>query len=330
ALAPRCRWVFPGLDRRLTAAPALVTTAPPGRPYAAAAKTAKKGSQKTKQEETTKKKVTRRRPLLSKPVDDVYLTWYYERPSYDVEEAVGMLKKFQELDFTHPKQFVYINVFLDMELQKKKKVDPFESIVLLPYRFTDETNKVLVFTENEQEAEIARENGAAVVGGVELIKWILEDEIQVDFYVAVPAIMPKLIPLRGKLKRKYPSTKRNSLGHDIPKMLHFFREGLEYTVQDEHVIKTRIARLDMPTEQIVANLKTVIHDICTFKPSTYDPIVQKLVIRSSTSEGLLLNIAELLPQVEKVETEENAEEKKAEDKNAEDDEEKPVQGSVNT
>lgn len=56
---------------------------------------------------------------MSKPVDDVYLTWLYKRPSYNVEEAVGMLKKFQELDFTHPKQYVYINVFLDTVLQKK-------------------------------------------------------------------------------------------------------------------------------------------------------------------------------------------------------------------
>nr|XP_009933832.1 PREDICTED: 39S ribosomal protein L1, mitochondrial [Opisthocomus hoazin] len=284
-------------------------------------RTAKKGSQKAKKEETKKKQVTKRRPLMSKPVDDVYLTWYYERPSYDLEEAVGMLKKFQELDFTYPKQHVYINVFLDMTRQKKKKVDPFASTVLLPYRFTDETNKVLVFTEDEQEAEIARENGAAVVGGVELIKWILEDEIQVDFYVAVPAMMPKLIPLRSKLRRKYPSTKRNSLGHDIPKMLQLFREGLEYTVEDERVIKTRIARLDMPTEQIVANLKTVISDICTFKPSTDGPFVQKLVIRSSTSEGLLLNLDGLLPQVEKVEEGE---------KSAEDDEENRVQESVST
>ncbi|KFQ86378.1 hypothetical protein N337_01313, partial [Phoenicopterus ruber ruber] len=243
ALTPLRGCVFPQLDQRLATAPALVRAAQPARPYAAAAKTARKGSQKTKQEETKKKLVTKRWPLMSKPVDDVYLTWYYERPSYDVEEAVGMLKKFQELDFTYPKQHVYINVTLDMALQKKKKVDPFASTVLLPYRFTDEMNKVLVFTENEQEAEIARENGAAVVGGVELIKWILEDEIQVDFYVAVPAIMPKLIPLRNKLRRKYPSTKRNSLGHDIPKMLQLFREGLEYMVQDERLIKTRIARV---------------------------------------------------------------------------------------
>ncbi|NXR08504.1 RM01 protein, partial [Semnornis frantzii] len=237
-LAPSRRWVCPGLDQRLAAAPALV---PPVRFYAAAAKPAK-SSQKAKKKETKPKGTTRRRPLMSKPVDDVYLTWLYKRPSYDLEEAVGMLKKFQELDFTNPKQYVYINVFLDMAL-KKKKVEKFSSTVLLPYRFTDEINKVLVFTENEQEAEIARENGAAVVGGLELIKWILEDEIQVDAYVAVPEIMPKLIPLRNKLKRKYPNTKKNSLGRDIPQMLKLYKEGLQYSVEDEDVIKTRIARV---------------------------------------------------------------------------------------
>ncbi|XP_051475451.1 39S ribosomal protein L1, mitochondrial isoform X2 [Apus apus] len=320
ALAAGRGSVFPGLRLRLF--PALPGAPPPSRPLAAAARTAKKGSRRTRQEDTKKKAGTGRRPLLNKPVDDVYLTWLYKRPSYGVEQAVAMLKKFQVLDFTHPRQYVYINVFLDMALEKKKKVDPFSSTVLLPHRFADETNKVLVFTENEQEAEIARENGAAIVGGVELIKWILEDEIQADFYVAVPAIMPKLIPLRNKLKRKYPNTRRNSLGHDIPKMLQLFREGLEYVVEDERVIKTRIARLDMPTEQIIANLKTVIQDICTFKPPTYGPLVQKLVIRSSTSEGLLLKRDGLLPQVEKVEEEKNADE--------DDDEEKHAQESVST
>lgn len=48
--------------------------------------------------------------------------------------------------------------------------------------------------------------------------------------------------------------------------------------------------------------------------------MRKLVIRSSTSEGLLLNLDGLLPQVEKVEEEENAD----------DNEEKNVQESVST
>ncbi|NXQ62651.1 RM01 protein, partial [Anthoscopus minutus] len=322
ALAPGCGWVLPGLQQRL-AVPAVLSPAT-ARPYAAAAKTAKKDAKRPRQEKVKEKPPPRRRLLMSKPVDDVYLTWLYRRPSYELEQAVGMLKEFQELDFTHPKQFVYINVFLDMALQKKKKVDPFSSSVALPHRFTDEVNKVLVFTENEQEAEVAREHGAAIVGGVELIKWILEDEIQADFYVAVPAIMPKLIPLRNKLKRKYPSTHRKSLGSDIPQMLRFFRECLEYAVEDENIIKTRIARLDMPAEHIIANLKTIIHDICTFKPSNFDPIVQRLVIRSSTSEGLLLNLDGILPQVEKVE-------EKEEENAVDEDEQKPAsQESVST
>ncbi|XP_053797554.1 39S ribosomal protein L1, mitochondrial isoform X2 [Vidua chalybeata] len=326
ALAPRCGWLLPGLEQRL-AVPAVVSPAA-ARPYAAAAakaakKDAKKDAKRSRQEKEKEKPLPRRRPLMSKPVDDVYLTWLYRRPSYELEQAVGMLKRFQELDFTHPKQFVYINVFLDMALQKKKKVDPFSSSVSLPHRFTDEVNKVLVFTENEQEAEVAREHGAAIVGGVELIKWILEDEIQADFYVAVPAIIPKLIPLRNKLKKKYPSVRRNSLGSDIPRMVQFFRECHQYTVEDESVIKTRIARLDMPTEHIIANLKTIIHDICTFKPSNFDPIVQRLVIRSSTSEGLLLNLDGILPQVEKVE-------EKEEEDAGDEDQQKPVQESLST
>ncbi|XP_072784998.1 large ribosomal subunit protein uL1m isoform X2 [Taeniopygia guttata] len=298
ALSPRCGWILPGLEQRL-AVPAVVNSVT-SRPYAAAAaKAAKKDDKRSRQEKVKEKEKEkprpRRRPLMSKPVDDVYLTWLYRRPSYGLEQAVAMLKRFQELDFTHPKQFVYINVFLDMALQKK----------------------------NEQEAEVAREHGAAIVGGVELIKWILEDEIQADFYVAVPAIIPKLIPLRNKLKKKYPSTRKNSLGSDIPKMVQFFRECHQYTVEDESVIKTRIARLDMPTEHIIANLKAIIHDICTFKPSNLDPIVQRLVIRSSTSEGLQLNLDGILPQVEKVE-------EKEEENAGDEDQQKPAQESVST
>lgn len=51
--------------------------------------------------------------------------------------------------------------------------------------------------------------------------------------------------------------------------------------------------------------------------------MKKLVIRSSTSEGLLLNLDGLLPEAEKVE---EKEEEPAED----DDEEKPVQESIST
>lgn len=37
---------------------------------------------------------------------------------------------------------------------------------------------------------------------------ILDDEISADFYVAVPDILPKLVPLKNKLRKKFPKSKR--------------------------------------------------------------------------------------------------------------------------
>lgn len=44
---------------------------------------------------------------------------YYPRTIYDVSEAIDMLKTFQRLDFTPQEQPVYIDLQLNMKLQKK-------------------------------------------------------------------------------------------------------------------------------------------------------------------------------------------------------------------
>lgn len=53
------------------------------------------------------------------PVDDVYILRYYPRTIYDAAEAIDMLKNFQKLDFTPHEQPVYIDLRLNMKLEKK-------------------------------------------------------------------------------------------------------------------------------------------------------------------------------------------------------------------
>lgn len=53
------------------------------------------------------------------PVDDVYIMRFYPRTIYDAANAIDMLKKFQQLDFTSHNQPVYIDLKLDMKLEKK-------------------------------------------------------------------------------------------------------------------------------------------------------------------------------------------------------------------
>ncbi|XP_070361681.1 large ribosomal subunit protein uL1m isoform X4 [Equus asinus] len=220
----------------------------PNRHFAAATKPAKKtkkgAKQKTLEEKKDEIEKIKSYPFMEgEPEDDVYLKHLYPRQIYDVEKAIHLLKKFQILDFTNPKQGVYLDLTLDMALGKKKKVEPFASVLSFPYPFISEINKVAVFTRNASEIKIAEENGAAIAGGTDLIQKILDDEIQLDFYVAVPEIMPELNPLKKKLKKRFPKLAQNSIGRDIPKMLELFKTGHEIKVDEEreNFLKTKIA-----------------------------------------------------------------------------------------
>uniref|UniRef100_A0A2K5C6W5 Large ribosomal subunit protein uL1m n=1 Tax=Aotus nancymaae TaxID=37293 RepID=A0A2K5C6W5_AOTNA len=250
--------------------PCSVNVQVPNRHFAAATKSAKKTKKGAKEKTPDEKK------------DDVYLKCLYSRQIYEVEKAVHLLKKFQVLDFTHPKQSVFLDLTLDTTQGKKKDVEPFTSVVSLPYPFASEIKKVAVFTGNASEVEIAEENGAAFAGGTNLIRKILDDEIVVDFYVTVPEIMPELSQLRKKLNKRFPKVSQNSIGHDIPKI--------------ENFLQTRIATLDMSSDQIAANLQAVINEVCRHRPLSLGPFVIRAFLRSSTSEGLLLKIDPLLPK----------------------------------
>ncbi|XP_047408350.1 LOW QUALITY PROTEIN: 39S ribosomal protein L1, mitochondrial-like [Sciurus carolinensis] len=276
----------------------------PNRHFAAAAtKSAKKTKKDTKGKASDEKKDEIERiksyPYMEgEPEDDVYLKRLYPRQIYEVEKAVQLLKKFQILDFTNPKQGVYLDLTLDMALGKKKKVEPFASVISFPYPFASEINKVAVFTGNASEIKIAEENGAAFAGGTNLIQKILDNEIQVDFYVAVPEIKPELNHLKKKLKKKFPRLARNSIGCDIPKMLELFKTGREIRVDEEreNFLSTQMATLDMSSDQIATNLQAVISEVCKHRPLNLGSFVVRAFLRSTTSKGLLLKIDPLLPK----------------------------------
>ncbi|XP_041691924.2 39S ribosomal protein L1, mitochondrial isoform X2 [Coregonus clupeaformis] len=230
------------------------------------------------------------------PVDDVYVTRFYPKPVHETAVAVDLLKSFQMLDYTPLDQPVYINLKLDMKLEKKKKVDPFVSTVHLPYLFKTEVNKVAVFTENPDQAKVAKENGAAFVGGADLVQRILDDEVDADFYVAVPDIISKLLPLKNKLRKKFPKNKRGSVGVDIPKMLELFKTGHEYIVEKDTVM-TRVGTLDMPKQQLIANIQTVVQDVCSHRPASLGHFIERAIVSCQTSEALLFKSEELVQKV---------------------------------
>ncbi|XP_043968382.1 39S ribosomal protein L1, mitochondrial [Gambusia affinis] len=263
---------------------------------------------KDKKEEEKKKEKKEKRVIDDKdrpkpfgktawvPVDDVYVKQFYARVVHSAADGISMLKRFQKLDFTPADQPVYVDLKLDMKLEKKKKVDPFVSTVRLPHPFKTETNKVLVFTEDSGQAKVAKENGAAVVGGAELIQPILDDEISADFYVAVPDILTKILPLKNKLRKKFPKSKRGSVTNNISQALELFKMGHEYLVESDCFVRTQIATLDMPSEQILANLQAIVTDVCSHRPASLGPFVERAIMSSQTSEAVWFRPESVLPE----------------------------------
>ncbi|XP_069782877.1 large ribosomal subunit protein uL1m [Narcine bancroftii] len=231
------------------------------------------------------------------PIDDVYWVQNYAKPVLDIETAIDSLKKFQQLDFTYPKQPVYIDLRLDMKLEKKKKVDPFVRVVQLPYAFTTKPNSVVVFTENPEVVTVAQQHGADVVGGMELLQRILDEEVEGDFYICTPDMVSKLGPLKNKLRKRFPKSKRGSVGHNIPEMIKTFKTGHEYQVERDCYIFSKVGMLDMPKEHIAANVAAIIKDACTQRPVSFGPFVERAIICSATSESLLFKAEPFLPQI---------------------------------
>ncbi|XP_051899746.1 39S ribosomal protein L1, mitochondrial isoform X3 [Pristis pectinata] len=188
----------------------------------------------------------------------------------------------------------------------QKKVDPFVRVVQLPYSFMTKPNSVVVFTENPEEVTVAQQHGADVVGGMELVQKILDEEVQGDFYVSAPDMVSKLVPLKNKLRKKFPKSKRGSVGHNIPEMIKVFKTGHEYQVERDCYVLSKVGTLDMPKEHIAANVATIIKDVCTQRPVSFGPFVKRAIICSATSESLLFKAEPFFPQL----TEDNEEENK--------------------
>uniref|UniRef100_A0A673X9A1 Mitochondrial ribosomal protein L1 n=1 Tax=Salmo trutta TaxID=8032 RepID=A0A673X9A1_SALTR len=161
-------------------------------------------------------------------------------------------------------QYIYMHV---LNLLFQKKVDLFVSTVYLPYLFKTDVNKVSVFTENPDQAKVAQENGAAFVGGADLVQRILDDEVDVDFYI-------------------FPKNKRGSVGVDIPKMLELFQTGHEYIVEKERSGHAQTA---------AHSQQTVVEDVCYHQPTRH--FIERAIVGCQISEALLFKSEELVQKV---------------------------------
>ncbi|XP_004523172.1 39S ribosomal protein L1, mitochondrial [Ceratitis capitata] len=244
------------------------------------------------------------------PQDNVYVLKYYRWPVYTVAEAIQCHRETHHPSiYNVPNAPLNVEIELDMQAEKKNRfVDNFQRMAMIPHKFDHgEERKILVFTKGNEEISEARQAGASLVGGIELIKDITNGELLLSdyqFVIAHPNILPELIALRGLMKRKFPNPRSETLGTNLAEMIERFSNGISYTAtKDEHqqdfgFISTSVGTLDMDTTKLEENLRSLLNDVNSVRPKREgEHFIKRVLLKSPpSSERLKIDAFKYIPE----------------------------------
>lgn len=184
---------------------------------------------------------------------------------YPLEEALGLTASIAKAKFDET-----------VELAVRLGVDPRQAdqnvrgTVALPHG-TGRTVRVAVFAKGEKERE-AKEAGADVVGGDELVKKISEENwLEFDKAVATPDMMGavgrigKLLGPRGLM----PNPKLGTVTFEVAKAVKELKAGkVEYRVDKAGNVHVPVGKVSFGPERLAENANAVLNSLAKAKPSS--------------------------------------------------------------
>ncbi|XP_011153153.1 39S ribosomal protein L1, mitochondrial isoform X2 [Harpegnathos saltator] len=228
----------------------------------------------------------------SEAVDNVWIINQHKWKVYSFEEAVQVHREMHHPTM-HNSPNAFIKAFIELDMQGVKKtkfVETFSKIACIPNKFEHgQVRKILAFCKSPEMQDLARDTGAHLCGGKELIKQAQQGVFSVkeyDIIISEPSLLPDLLLIRGILKRKFPSTKLGTLGNDINALVMKFLNGVKYTVKPHDLLKSYgttdviFGTLNMDVKQLEENLAAVITDINDAKPHRPGPFITRVRLMS--------------------------------------------------
>jgi large subunit ribosomal protein L1 len=161
-----------------------------------------------------------------------------------------------------------VDVVMRLGVDPRKADQMVRGTVNLPHG-TGKTARVLVFA-NADKAEAAREAGADVVGGDELIEKVNGGWLDFDAVVATPDMMGKV----GRLGRVLgprglmPNPKTGTVTPDVAKAVSDIKGGkISFRVDKQSNLHLIIGKASFSEQQLVENYAAALDEVLRSKPS---------------------------------------------------------------
>lgn len=207
---------------------------------------------------------------------------------YSATEAIELVKQTANTKFKGT-----VEVHVRLGIDPKKTDQGVRGSISLPHG-TGKTKRVAAFVTETKEKE-AKEAGAFLIGGADLIKKIKETEkTDFDMAVAEPAMMKLMAPIAKILGQRglMPNPKTGTVTENIAGIIKEINAGkIDFKNDDSGNVHQIIGKTDFDSEKLVANLKTFIDALNASKPSTVKKVfITNIVVNASMGPGIKVKI----------------------------------------
>ncbi|KAL1562790.1 50S ribosomal protein L1 [Salvia divinorum] len=181
---------------------------------------------------------------------------------YDVKEAIRLVKTNARKTFEETLE-AHVRMTRDL-VRTDLKLD---GSVRLPHG-AGKTYRVAVFAEGAS-ADEAREAGADVVGGPELVESIVAGKVKMDIdkCIATPPMIKHLRKIARYLKKLMPDTKKGTLTNDISRAVKEAKESVPFEKDKTAIVHVPLGKVKFPENSLKENIGAFVHALLLAKPA---------------------------------------------------------------
>ena len=182
---------------------------------------------------------------------------------YSLADAIEVLREYASKKFDET-----LEIAIRLGIDVTKADQNIRGMLSLP-NGTGKTVRVAVFTANAQDE--AKQAGADVVGGEELIDSVAAGNINFDRVIATPDMMPKMSKIARVLGPKglMPNPKLGTVTNNVADAVATAKAGqIEYRAEKKGIIHAGIGKMSFATDKLVENANALIDQLKKVKPAS--------------------------------------------------------------
>lgn len=206
--------------------------------------------------------------------------------TYSVEEAVKMMKENRVAKFDES-----VEVHAKLNLDSQKSGEQLRGTVVLPNGI-GKTKKIAVITSKKENE--AKEAGADVVGGEELINEIKNGKVNFEVLVATPEMMPKLASVAKILGPKglMPSPKTETVTDKIKEAVTMLKKGkMSFKNDPQAIVHQVIGKISFDEAKLSENFKAFVEALEKAKPAVFKgKLIASVTLCSTMGPGIKISL----------------------------------------